>query len=69
MEKQRIEVNHVFKSFKEKEVLKDVSLTCESGKIYGIGLPVRKILHNPCPILVNYIIFAAHYTLSVRKIV
>ena len=26
MEKQRIEVNHVFKSFKEKEVLKDVSL-------------------------------------------
>ena len=36
MEKQRIEVNHVFKSFKEKEVLKDVSLTCESGKIYGI---------------------------------
>lgn len=33
---QRIEINHVFKSFKKKEVLKDVSLTCEGGKIYGI---------------------------------
>ena len=31
-----IKVEHVKKSFKEKEVLKDVSLTCESGKIYGI---------------------------------
>ena len=36
MEKQRIEVDHVFKSFKKKEVLKDVTLTCEGGKIYGI---------------------------------
>lgn len=36
MEKQRIEVEHVFKSFKKKEVLKDVTLTCEGGKIYGI---------------------------------
>ena len=34
MEKQRIEVNHVFKSFKEKEVLKDVSLTCELSLIH-----------------------------------
>lgn len=33
---QRIEINHVYKSFKKKEVLKDVSLTCESGKIYGV---------------------------------
>lgn len=36
MEKQRIEVKHVFKDFKKKEVLKDVSLTCEGGNIYGI---------------------------------
>ena len=28
-----------------------------------------KIMHNPHSIPVNYIIFAAHYTLSVRKIV
>ena len=36
MKKQRIEVDHVFKRFKKNEVLKDVSMTCESGKIYGI---------------------------------
>lgn len=36
MEKQRIEINHVYKKFRNKEVLKDVSLTCEGGKIYGI---------------------------------
>lgn len=34
--KQLIEVDHVYKSFKKKEVLKDVSMTCESGRIYGI---------------------------------
>lgn len=32
----RIEVDHVVKRFKKKEVLKGVSLTCEGGKIYGI---------------------------------
>lgn len=31
-----IEINHVYKSFKNAEVLKDVSLRCESGHIYGI---------------------------------
>ena len=36
MKKQRIEVDHVFKRFNKNEVLKDVSMTCESGKIYGI---------------------------------
>ena len=30
-----IEVSHVSKSFKDNKVLKDVSLLCESGKIYG----------------------------------
>ena len=29
-----IEVSHVSKSFKDNKVLKDVSLLCESGKIY-----------------------------------
>lgn len=36
MEKNVIEVSHVYKSFKETQVLKDVSLYCESGKIYGL---------------------------------
>lgn len=31
-----IEVSHVYKRFKGVEVLKDVSLHCESGKIYGV---------------------------------
>lgn len=31
-----IEVSHVSKSFKDNKVLKDVSLSCESGKIYGL---------------------------------
>ena len=31
-----IEVSHVSKSFKDNKVLKDVSLVCESGKIYGL---------------------------------
>lgn len=31
-----IEVNHISKSFKNQQVLHDVSLSCESGKIYGI---------------------------------
>lgn len=31
-----IEVNHISKSFKKQQVLHDVSLSCESGKIYGI---------------------------------
>lgn len=33
---QSIEVNHVYKNFKNKEILKDVSLTCRAGHIYGI---------------------------------
>ena len=36
---------------------------------YKINSSVRKIPYNPCPILTIYTIFAAHYTLSVRKIV
>ena len=32
----RIEVSHVSKSFKDHKVLKDVSFSCESGKIYGL---------------------------------
>ena len=31
-----IEISHVYKAFKGTEVLKDVSLHCESGHIYGI---------------------------------
>lgn len=31
-----IEVSHVSKSFKDNKVLKDISLTCKSGKIYGL---------------------------------
>ena len=31
-----IEIEHVEKSFKDVKVLKDVSLKCEPGKIYGI---------------------------------
>ncbi len=31
-----IEVNHAYKSFKDNEVLKDISLRCEGGNIYGI---------------------------------
>lgn len=31
-----IEVSHVYKNFKDTEVLKDVSLCCEKGQIYGI---------------------------------
>ena len=30
-----IEVSHVNKSFKNNKVLKDVTLRCESGRIYG----------------------------------
>ena len=33
-----IEVSHVSKSFKDNKVLKDVSLLCESGKIYGLAV-------------------------------
>ena len=36
MDKQTIDVEHVVKHFKNEEVLKDVSLHCTSGKIYGI---------------------------------
>jgi len=31
-----IEVNHIYKTFKDNEVLKDVTLHCKAGKIYGI---------------------------------
>ena len=31
-----IEISHVFKSFKGIDALKDVSLHCESGHIYGL---------------------------------
>lgn len=31
-----IEVNHIYKSFKGTEVLKDITLCCKSGHIYGI---------------------------------
>ena len=31
-----IEVSHVSKSFKDNKVLRDVSLSCQSGKIYGL---------------------------------
>ncbi len=31
-----IKVEHIEKSFKKHKILKDISLTCESGKIYGI---------------------------------
>ena len=31
-----IKVEHIEKTFKKHKVLKDVSLTCESGKIYGL---------------------------------
>lgn len=31
-----IEVSHVYKNFKDTEVLKDVSMCCEKGHIYGI---------------------------------
>ena len=31
-----IEVSHVNKNFRDNKVLKDVSLRCESGKIYGL---------------------------------
>lgn len=31
-----IEVNQISKSFKNQQVLRDVSLSCEKGKIYGI---------------------------------
>lgn len=31
-----IEVSHINKSFKGVQVLKDISLHCESGKIYGL---------------------------------
>lgn len=31
-----IEVNHIYKTFKDNEVLKDVTLHCQSGHIYGI---------------------------------
>lgn len=38
MEEKRyiIEVSHVSKSFKDSKVLKDVSLFCQSGRIYGL---------------------------------
>ena len=31
-----IEIKHVTKRYEKNEVLKDVSLTCEAGKIYGL---------------------------------
>ncbi len=31
-----IEINHVYKAFKGNEVLKDISMRCEGGHIYGI---------------------------------
>lgn len=31
-----IEIDHVYKTFKENEVLKNISLYCEGGHIYGI---------------------------------
>lgn len=31
-----IEINHVYKRFKDNEVLKDISMRCEGGHIYGI---------------------------------
>ena len=31
-----IEVSHVNKNFKNNKVLKDVTLRCESGRIYGL---------------------------------
>ena len=31
-----IEVSHVTKNFKNNKVLKDVTLRCESGRIYGL---------------------------------
>lgn len=36
MEKNIIEVNHISKKFGKQQVLNQVSLRCESGKIYGI---------------------------------
>lgn len=36
MEKNVIEVNHISKKFGKQQVLNQVSLRCESGKIYGI---------------------------------
>jgi len=33
-----IEVSHVNKSFKNNKVLKDVTLRCESGRIYGLDI-------------------------------
>ena len=33
---QKIEMEHVYKSFKGNMVLRDISLHCESGHIYGI---------------------------------
>lgn len=36
MTKYKIEINHVSKKFGNQQVLKDVSLSMESGKIYGI---------------------------------
>ncbi len=33
---QKIEIRHVYKSFQKKEVLKDVSMECSAGRIYGI---------------------------------
>lgn len=35
-EKNIIEIKHVYKKFKNAPVLKDISMKCESGKIYGI---------------------------------
>ena len=32
----KIELNHVCKAFKKIEVIKDINLTLESGKIYGL---------------------------------
>jgi ABC-2 type transport system ATP-binding protein len=36
MDKHTIEIKGACKSFKDNRVLKDVTLTCESGRIYGI---------------------------------
>lgn len=35
-EQKVIEIENLHKNFKDNEVLKNVSLTCEKGKIYGI---------------------------------
>jgi len=36
MKKQKIEIQSVRKAFKDNQVLKEINMVCESGKIYGI---------------------------------